>query len=304
MSSSPEAKRLRTSARLSNQHKKGRNRDSHESGGAIIVAASEGVDRSEDEADPASGSVMGKSGSAQIVLEESDPSLMPADGLVPCPSCLKRMKEWQVFQHLEACPGPSSPNIAALPSFLNNQRAQGQELRQRTKIERLPAMNYSILKEQALRRKLAEIGISSTGSRTLLEKRHREWLNIWNANCDAAQPRNRAQLLQDLDMWEKSQGQRPGRGGTSNAIVITDKNFDAGAWAAKHDSSFKDLIRNARSKATVPSVIDQGLGPGSEQSAPDPLPGGALISGLGTDHPDQKTPADGESPGAPTVEST
>ncbi|KAF7542766.1 hypothetical protein G7Z17_g11294 [Cylindrodendrum hubeiense] len=121
--------------------------------------------------------------------------------------------------------------------------------RQQTKPpDRLPALSYSMFKEQALRKKLAEIGISNQGPRALLERRHKEWITLWNANCDAARPKKRGELLQDLDIWERTQGGRApvtGRAAQS-AAVIKDKDFDGAAWATKHDSSFKDLIASAR----------------------------------------------------------
>lgn len=157
------------------------------------------------------------------------------------------MKDWQVFQHLENCPGPMtktktsdiSPAIGTV---------QTQQQRRRATEERLPALNYSMLKEQALRKKLAELGISNQGPRFILEKRHKEWITIWNANCDSALPRKRPQLLQDLDTWERTQGNRTSANAKStlSGTTIKDKSFDGVAWATKHDSSFKDLIASAR----------------------------------------------------------
>lgn len=105
-----------------------------------------------------------------------------------------------------------------------------------------------MFKEQALRKKLAEMGISNQGPRHLLERRHKEWLTIWNANCDAATPKRRNELLHDLDVWERTQGGKAPTMGKAvqNAAIIKDKEFDGAAWATKHDSSFKDLIANAR----------------------------------------------------------
>lgn len=152
-----------------------------------------------------------------------------------------------MFRHLEACPGTSSrENVSksnnAAPTLGQYQRRQDKAL------ERLPALSYSILKEQALRKKMTELGISSQGPRALLEKRHKEWITLWNANCDAAQPKRRSELLQDLDIWERTQGGRaPTTGKTiQTAAAIKDKDFDGTAWAAKHGSSFKDLIASAK----------------------------------------------------------
>lgn len=103
-------------------------------------------------------------------------------------------------------------------------------------------------KETALRKKMADLGISNQGPRALLERRHKEWMTIWNSNCDAAQPRTRHDLLRDLNVWENTLGGRAPTTGRAvqNAAIIKDKDFDGAAWAAKHDTSFKDLIANAR----------------------------------------------------------
>ncbi|KAH7171523.1 hypothetical protein EDB81DRAFT_837971 [Dactylonectria macrodidyma] len=174
----------------------------------------------------------------------------PEDGMVPCPVCKSRMKEWQVFKHLESCSGPPpSKPIRAAESSSSSKAGFGQLQRQQTKsLDRLPALSYSMFKEQALRKKMSEIGISNQGPRALLERRHKEWITLWNANCDAVRPKKRSELLQDLDIWERTQGGRaPVIGRTAqSAAMIKDKDFDGAAWASKHDSSFKDLIASAR----------------------------------------------------------
>lgn len=85
----------------------------------------------------------------------------------------------------------------------------------------------------------------------MLERRHREWVMIWNANCDSQRPRRRADLKHDLDVWERTLGSRAGTSlaaGTANAAgaQIRDKDFDGAAWATKHQGSFRDLIADAR----------------------------------------------------------
>lgn len=170
--------------------------------------------------------------------------------MTACPICGRRMKEYLVFGHLDKCTGPSadtsqtsSRDLPPQNNFLNPSPRK-----QQTKLERLPAVNYSTLKDQALRKKMNELGISSTGSRALLERRHREWRTIWNANCDAVKPRPRAQLLHDLEVWERTQGGRlpPMSRLGQNVPLVKDRDFDGDAWATKYNSSFKDLVANAR----------------------------------------------------------
>ncbi|KAF5026307.1 hypothetical protein F66182_1599 [Fusarium sp. NRRL 66182] len=214
----PEGKRLRTSARLR----------SSQSGTPSYVTPTQ-----EDEI---------------LEVPDDDEEYQPEldDGLVACPVCQGRMKEWQVFKHLETCTGPT-PKLRPTPASSSGSSFSQQ--RPQTKVPgRLPAINYSMFKEQALRKKMADLGISSQGPRALLERRHKEWMTIWNSNCDATQPRKRNELLHDLDVWERTQGGRAPTTGRSvqNATIIKDKDFDGAAWAAKHDSSFKDLITSAR----------------------------------------------------------
>ncbi|RMJ14669.1 hypothetical protein CDV36_005675 [Fusarium kuroshium] len=178
------------------------------------------------------------------VSDDDDYVPEPEDGLVACPVCQSRMKEWQVFKHLETCTGPKPQQRKAGSSSTS----VGNQQPQRKAPERLPTMNYSMYKDQALRKKLGELGISNQGSRMLLERRHKEWVTLWNANCDAAKPKKRSELLHDLDIWERTQGGRAPTTGRAalNAAIIKDKDFDGAAWAAKHDDSFKDLIASAR----------------------------------------------------------
>ncbi|KAF4125369.1 E3 ubiquitin-protein ligase RAD18, partial [Geosmithia morbida] len=242
----PDTKRLRSSARLSQKK-------------------TEPADDPEDEE---------KQDQEEIVIQASDDedyTPEPADGLVPCPSCQKRMKEWQVFQHLESCPGPVKPRPqrqdntlqpgTPFPSLSHRQQPAHP-------LERLPSLSYSMLKDQALRKKLGDLGISNQGPRALLEKRHKEWVTLWNANCDAVKPKRRTELLHDLDMWERTQGGR--MSGRQSTVVINDKDFDGPAWATKHDASFKDLIANARrSSAQAKNGGGQDAPPPTEQTNGD-----------------------------------
>ncbi|ROT41852.1 DNA repair protein rad18 [Sodiomyces alkalinus F11] len=190
----------------------------------------------------------------------------PDDGLVPCPICQARMKQWQVFKHLDTCTGPPDRTSSTSRSRPNGQMSSHNNTHISAALlstrqpppptkrpERLPALNYSILKDQALRKKMAELGLSTTGSRQLLERRHKEWITLWNANCDSSRPKRRAELLHDLDVWERTQGGKAaaaaatfGGNGGARAVAVRDKDFDAAAWASKHDTSFRDLVANAR----------------------------------------------------------
>lgn len=172
------------------------------------------------------------------------------DGLSECPICLWRMKAEKVDRHLDTdCPGEPTPqpNPSKSAKFgFASSRSTGPTAG--TRYERLPSTNYSLLNESKLRKKLAESGIPSWGTKLLMEKRHKEWVMIWNANCDSARPRTKRELLQDLDTWERTQG---GHASTASSSVlqgaqIKDKDFDGAGWSTKHNDSFNDLIAQAR----------------------------------------------------------
>ncbi|KAL0471358.1 uvs-2 protein [Neurospora intermedia] len=223
----------------------------------------------------------------QDTTPSADPDYVdqpPDDGLVACPICLTRMKEQQVDRHLDtSCPG--SPQAASkrrpippqapppppppqqqqqqqqptLPSF--NTRLTSQTTTNQRPPERLPALAYSMLRDTALRKKLSELGLSTHGSRQLLEKRHKEWITLWNANCDSSRPKKRSELLRNLDEWERTVGNpgtvAAGGGGGQQGLglmaraqatgaQIKDKEFDGKAWATRYGGSFGDLIKQAR----------------------------------------------------------
>ncbi|KAI0817047.1 DNA repair protein rad18 [Xylaria sp. FL0064] len=213
---------------------------------------------------------------AEMARQESHvPDPEPDDGLVACPMCWRRMKLELVDRHMDtSCPGnqpdppppppkrgsskpmritsafaPSSSTSTSTPSTTISTFSPALSNKpQQPTPERLPALNYSMLKETQLRKELAELGLSTSGNRGALERRHREWVMIWNANCDSQRPRRRGELLHDLDVWERTLGSRAPAASRSAAMgtQIKDKDFDGAAWGVKYDNSFRDLIANAR----------------------------------------------------------
>jgi len=145
-------------------------------------------------------------------------------------------------------------------------------------MDRLPQISYGLMKDQALRKKLAELGILNTGPRLLLTKRHTEWVNIVNSNCDSSRPRSKRELLSELDLWERSQGRNilNGLGGVETNSVMR-KDFDGTAWAVSHGNDFQQLIARARQKPRAKSEerVEENIGQngaveGPRITAPNP----------------------------------
>lgn len=96
---------------------------------------------------------------------------------------------------------------------------------------------------------MRELGISDTGPRALVQKRHTEWLNLWNASCDSRNPRPKRELLAELDVWERTQGGKAlDRSINKDGQSVMSKDFDGADWSRGHDDDFKRLIETARRK--------------------------------------------------------
>ncbi|RDW79196.1 E3 ubiquitin-protein ligase RAD18 [Aspergillus mulundensis] len=203
----------------------------------------------------------------EIMDDVEDDEYIPEDGLVPCPICGRRMKEEAVFRHLDTCTGVAETSKPAAFGSLASGSRRPLPVPTGKPPERLPAINYSLLKDTMLRKKLKDLGIPNWGPRPLLQRRHTEWMNLWNANCDSRTPKPKRELLRELDIWERAQG--------GSSVTLTDttssvmnKDFNTGEWSANYDTDFKALIANARKRndAAVRSTIPNASQDGSNAS--------------------------------------
>jgi E3 ubiquitin-protein ligase RAD18 len=193
----------------------------------------------------------------------------PDDGLVACPICHMRMKEEVVFGHIgtSACTSPSQKHKQQPPP---TPQPSSKAATPKPIPDRLTELNYSLLNDKALRKKLAELGIPSTGSKTLLSRRHTEWVNLWNANVDAEAPRSKRDLLSELSKWDRSIGREPDSFGASNQVMK--KDFDAKAWSSGNKSDFARLIEQARQGRNKQTSAQKDTTPKEgEQPQADPM---------------------------------
>ena len=193
-----------------------------------------------------------------IEVEDSDedgsfePEKPKDDGLIECPlGCGKRMKLEAVEPHLDRCEDEKEAERKAKSRIatggLNSSRSSQRNTPRPQ--DRISELNYSLLKETAMRKKMDELGLPSFGSKQLMVRRHTEWVNLWNANCDSSNARTKRELLHDLDTWERTQG---GRAPTTNqGYGIMRKDFDGNSWANKNKDDFSRLIADARRKKTT-----------------------------------------------------
>lgn len=107
-------------------------------------------------------------------------------------------------------------------------------------------------------------------------RRHTEWVNLVNSNCDSRKPKSKRELLYELEVWERSQGRQIVTNGSMGSSVM-DKDFDGTNWASKHSSDFQRLISEARKKARPETVAEDNVAEtsttviGQKREVSDPL---------------------------------
>ncbi|GBF60910.1 postreplication repair E3 ubiquitin-protein ligase [Trichophyton mentagrophytes] len=219
---------------------------------------------------------------------KEDEEYQPDDGLVACPVCMRRMKNEAVFSHLDNCTGtPEKGGGSKSNGIIGLQGLRSSPSTPKT-LSRLPTINYAIFKDNTLRKKLKELGIPDWGPKPILQKRHTEWMNLWNANCDAINPKSKRDLLRDLDVWERTQGGLAASQASSRAnSAIMKKDFDVTAWSQSHDDDYRKLIAEARSMRAKRVAVSNGDAEGQPNeeevnegspSAPVPTPMAAVTT--------------------------
>jgi len=109
--------------------------------------------------------------------------------------------------------------------------------------------------DKQLRAKLSEHGLSTQGSKPVLIARHKEYVNVHNANIDRLHPQSRQELLKHMERWDATQ----------QTLVRPEKRkeLDGEEWGRRCKSDFEDLARQAkesvkRRKMAEPSVNGEG----------------------------------------------
>ena len=119
---------------------------------------------------------------------EIDYRELPDEHLVQCPICMHELPAAELNTHLDlGCAQPP-------PSHTADEK-------------RLTRPQYQLKNERDLRRMLQGLGLATNGNRERLVERHRHWVNLYNANLDAAPARRESmrELRKQLASWERAQ---------------------------------------------------------------------------------------------------
>ncbi|XP_044307907.1 E3 ubiquitin-protein ligase RAD18 isoform X3 [Varanus komodoensis] len=110
---------------------------------------------------------------------------------VECPICGIPVQELHINKHLDMCltRGEKKESL----------RSSGRKL--------LPKVVYNLLSDRDLRRRLKEYGLSTQGTRQQLIKRHKEFVHMYNSQCDSLNPKSVVEIVKELENIEKTQAQ-------------------------------------------------------------------------------------------------
>lgn len=152
---------------------------------------------------------------------------LKADDLVECPICSHKFTVTALNRHLDSArcyagfpepsaeerglaskpakstsswftKGPSSSSSTTTTAITDGAVNMSNE-------KRLVRPQYNLKSERDLRKLLDDAGLPTSGDREKMVERHRQWINIWNANLDSTKARrSAAQLRKDLAAWERT----------------------------------------------------------------------------------------------------
>nr|ACQ58686.1 E3 ubiquitin-protein ligase RAD18 [Anoplopoma fimbria] len=127
---------------------------------------------------------------------------------VECPVCSVSVPQQFINKHLDTCLTRGEKK-ESLRSSLGNAR------RPMTKLV------YNLLSMQELKRRLKECHLSMQGSRDQLIKRHQDFVQIYNAQCDSLNPKSAEDIAKELEANEKIRNQLQGK---ARPVMVFAKN--------------------------------------------------------------------------------
>jgi E3 ubiquitin-protein ligase RAD18 len=185
-----------------------------------------------------------------------EPPLAPG---IQCPMCQRPFKSAeQVDRHIDTCTGVSSaPSIAPLTASSQSYNLRPQRLIQSSSssqkkvqlVKPLPKLNYAMYNDKQLRAKLSEHALSTYGNKAVLIARHKEYVNVHNANIDRLHPQSRQEILRQMERWDATQ----------QTLVRPEKRkeLDGEEWGRRCKSDFEDLARQAKESLKRRKLAEQ-----------------------------------------------
>ncbi|XP_038005291.1 E3 ubiquitin-protein ligase RAD18 isoform X2 [Motacilla alba alba] len=166
--------------------------------------------------------------------EKPSTSVLKGDRKVECPVCEVAILEQYINKHLDSC--------------LTREEKKDSLRSSDHKRKLMSKVVYNLLSDRDLRKKLKEHGLSTSGTRQQLIKRHQEFVHMYNAQCDSLNPKSVAEVVKELEKNEKIRVQlecnKPGENSLTFTKDQTEEEIDEihAEYRNKHRSEFKFLV--------------------------------------------------------------
>ncbi|OWK51791.1 E3 ubiquitin-protein ligase RAD18 [Lonchura striata] len=166
--------------------------------------------------------------------EKPSTSVLKGVRKVECPVCEVAVLEQYINKHLDSC--------LARGEKKDSLRSSDHKRKLMSKVV------YNLLSDRDLRKKLKEHGLSASGTRQQLIKRHQEFVHMYNAQCDSLNPKSVAEIVKELEKNEKIRVQlecnKPGENSLTFTKDQTEEEIDEihTDYRNKHRSEFKFLV--------------------------------------------------------------
>ncbi|KAI8822110.1 uncharacterized protein EV422DRAFT_525682 [Fimicolochytrium jonesii] len=182
-------------------------------------------------------------------------SLQPqGEAAVTCPLCQKQTKAKDIDRHMDsACTYVSQWTVTGVDRSVGGFSPQSTHTSKRatTTIRRSKAsVPYALYNDTKLRKLLKDEGLTTTGDRQTLIKRHTEWVKRYNANIDEGNPKSTKDILRDLKDWERTSTIAQPAPFTSTAGHEETRQTEAERMnhAMKYQHHYEDMIENLRKR--------------------------------------------------------
>ncbi|GBN21806.1 E3 ubiquitin-protein ligase RAD18 [Araneus ventricosus] len=165
---------------------------------------------------------------------------------VSCPVCYKTVSGDRINIHLDKC-------------------LQVQEKESERKS--LPKLVYHLLSDKEIRKKLKEHGLSTSGDKQTLIRRHKNFVTLFNANCDSLDPKSIEDLVLEIERQEIEE-----RANSAPKQIQVNKKSDIShiekeqqTYVKQHQSQFNSLINDIQQRNLGQKVVKQEVQEGCSE---------------------------------------
>ncbi|XP_072539206.1 E3 ubiquitin-protein ligase RAD18 isoform X2 [Salminus brasiliensis] len=197
--------------------------------------------------------------STRVKEEKMDVSASPSTSQVAkavvkveCPVCGVGISQQHINKHLDTCLTREEKKEGLRRSDQLGSPSSAFVVPNSGRRRPMAKLVYTLLTMAELKRRLRECHLSTQGSREQLIRRHQEFTHIFNAQCDALNPRSGEDIAREVENNEKARNQL---GSTSKPTITITKNQTAeeiehlhSNYRKQHSSEFSRLIAQVRGR--------------------------------------------------------